>query len=141
MLRQSSSSFGSTWFTLKYMFWPGFRRRYENALSSALRRRQEHVQARLDAKLAEQRALDARLRESAHSTLGRGLDLLRAADEGAAASLRAEREAALARAQARFESLRPHLIRERRLAMLDEAEQMLKQKMAQGTAPPSPPKP
>jgi hypothetical protein len=144
MLRRTSrgSSLSSTWFTLKYMFWPGFRARYEGALTAALRRRQADVQARLNAKLAEQRALEEQMRTSASSTLGRGLDLLRKADEQAASRLKREREAALARAQARFEELRPSLIREHRLEMLAEAEKLLKQKAGRVGAPlqaPAPP--
>lgn len=123
-----ASSFSTLWFSFKYMFWPGFRRRYENALTDALRRRQAKVQARLQAKLEEQRLLEARARDALSNSVERSVELLRVADERSAAQLRAQREASLARAQQHFNELRPLLIRERRLEMLAQAEQMLLKK-------------
>jgi len=112
------------------MFWPGFRRRYEQALSDALRKRHAQVHARLSAKLDEQRTLEVAAHETVQSSVARGMELLRAADEHSTARMRAEREASLVRAQQRFEELRPLLVRERRLELLAQAEKVLKERMA-----------
>lgn len=125
-----NSSFSTMWFSLKYLLWPGFRRRYEDALTSALRRRHAKVQAKLQARLEEQRLLEAQARESIAASLSRGSEMLRAADEASAARRKLELEQSLARAQQRFDELRPLLIRERRLEMLAQAERLLKEKLA-----------
>lgn len=117
----------STWWqSLKFVFWPPYRRRYQEAMLSALRRRQAKVQAQIAAKYGKESKIAEQARQMVRSSLAhasRAIDTVRSVSEAERARQQAE---TLQRISARLEEMRPLLVRERRLDMLAEAERVIK---------------
>mmetsp|Transcript_28326 Transcript_28326/g.66432 ORF Transcript_28326/g.66432 Transcript_28326/m.66432 type:complete len:145 (+) Transcript_28326:1787-2221(+) len=136
MAMTTGSSYGSNmWFSLKYLLWPGFRRRYEAAFTHACRKRQEGVQARLAEKEKEQKELHVRLKAALQGTVLRGVASLHETDERAKARMQAKQLEVMKRMQTRINALklgldarRPQLEREGRLRQFAELEASIRPK-------------